>query len=713
MLILTPSQQTDDQHTTPTSLLKHNNNNNNDRTLPPPPRVISAEIKKPNGCIITPPVKQQHVQRVQGTKNGCLANKNNCKKNISSSLDFIQPKISGELFVQYEDDINKKPIWLRSHVNIYGGILFITNFIINKQRIPLRDFNLRPVTSTSQDDSTTTSNRYIFALFSRHNDQRPEVTFKTRTEHEYNIWIKIISIELLKQTSIYNIKYLDLMGLTFNINNHTVATTNNNCINNNNEQEQRTRRRSSSSSSDHSTTSSHTDCSSRCSSLSSHHSSSNNSLTSRITSNYSCSRCNSLNRYNSNSSYSINDKKCSSCRNNSNSNITKVSNTRITPTTVSRYNSNSNNSTKPTANEKRRCFSELNLNLFEENNTKDNFNFNNNRILASTLSSSSSSSSEEEDNLDNTKTSSCIDCSNNYLSYSDYKKLLAKERIQRVLQPKIEKTQETNNNNNNTVIVPIRSYTRVYNIREGVQLKSYDLQLKSPPEPIKSHVKNSGESKKIDMLRKNTNQLINNNITSQSNVIEETVEQLLKKCQNSDNYVPVKDKLVLFESLCKLGRKSLINNQNLIIGANNNYNNTLSIEKRRTQSMYDLNNNHINGAGGVRQICKYFETQSTTNNTNKFNTIAKGYRKVISVDTPPLTPSVDSKHSLNNNDNGLSQYSGSRKTKMNNLRKSSQFIKSNTSYSLYNQSFDDFNKNTKNYFGFKQFREGNKIISYV
>lgn len=79
---------------------------------------------------------------------------------------------------------------------------------------------------------------------------------------------------------------------------------------------------------------------------------------------------------------------------------------------------------------------------------------------------------------------------------------------------------------------------------------------------------------------------------------EEVIETLLKKCQNVETYVPVKEKLFLFESLCKMGRK-VRSSEDVSSRVD-----TTAITKR-AKSCHDLSNiqTHI----AVREICKYFE----------------------------------------------------------------------------------------------------------
>ncbi|XP_019871536.1 uncharacterized protein LOC109599923 [Aethina tumida] len=95
-------------------------------------------------------------------------------------------------------------------------------------------------------------------------------------------------------------------------------------------------------------------------------------------------------------------------------------------------------------------------------------------------------------------------------------------------------------------------------------------------------------------------------------VEEKAVEDLLKKCQNVENYVPVKDKLFLFESLCKLGRK---------VRSTEDVSNRVVPEccAKRARSMHDLSN--LNTHIAVREICKYFENKSEYEETKKVETM--------------------------------------------------------------------------------------------
>lgn len=84
-------------------------------------------------------------------------------------------------------------------------------------------------------------------------------------------------------------------------------------------------------------------------------------------------------------------------------------------------------------------------------------------------------------------------------------------------------------------------------------------------------------------------------------VEQKTVEKILKKCQNVETYVPVKEKLVLFESLCRLGRK---------VRSSEDVSYKIEVETKRARSMHDLSN--VGPHVAVREICKYFENKTDT-----------------------------------------------------------------------------------------------------
>lgn len=104
---------------------------------------------------------------------------------------------------------------------------------------------------------------------------------------------------------------------------------------------------------------------------------------------------------------------------------------------------------------------------------------------------------------------------------------------------------------------------------------------------------------------------------------EKNLEVLLKRCQNAENYVPVKEKLVLFESLCRLGRK---------VRSTEDVSVKVNVEAtKRAASMHDLSNCAGSaGAAGVRQMCKLFESRNDErNNSQNFG----GGRRLIMSDS--------------------------------------------------------------------------------
>lgn len=119
---------------------------------------------------------------------------------------------------------------------------------------------------------------------------------------------------------------------------------------------------------------------------------------------------------------------------------------------------------------------------------------------------------------------------------------------------------------------------------------------------------------------------------------EQTVEILLKKCQNADSYVPVREKLKLFESLCRLGR---------IQNDDSNATNNSKYGTKRARSLHDLSNSKypVQTVAGVKQICKYFETKNGENKDNdsgKFNTIARGNKTAFG----PVKTMISRKYSV-------------------------------------------------------------------
>jgi hypothetical protein len=70
-----------------------------------------------------------------------------------------------------------------------------------------------------------------------------------------------------------------------------------------------------------------------------------------------------------------------------------------------------------------------------------------------------------------------------------------------------------------------------------------------------------------------------------------------------DNYVPVREKRRLFESLCRRGRRLAQSSDNLCRSAG-----TVEVKvrrKKRARSLHDLSRSNV----AVRDICRYFEAR--------------------------------------------------------------------------------------------------------
>lgn len=84
---------------------------------------------------------------------------------------------------------------------------------------------------------------------------------------------------------------------------------------------------------------------------------------------------------------------------------------------------------------------------------------------------------------------------------------------------------------------------------------------------------------------------------------EREMAALLRRCQQVDNYVPVREKRRLFESLCRRGRRLAQSSDNLCRSAG-----TAEVKlrrKKRARSLHDLSRSNV----AVREICRYFETR--------------------------------------------------------------------------------------------------------
>ncbi|PSN46489.1 hypothetical protein C0J52_19102 [Blattella germanica] len=91
--------------------------------------------------------------------------------------------------------------------------------------------------------------------------------------------------------------------------------------------------------------------------------------------------------------------------------------------------------------------------------------------------------------------------------------------------------------------------------------------------------------------------------SERDDVDDKEVAALLLRCQQVDNYVPVKEKRRLFESLCRRGRRLAQSTDNL---------STVGVaevklrRKKRARSLHDLSR-CTKSSVAVREICRYFE----------------------------------------------------------------------------------------------------------
>lgn len=93
--------------------------------------------------------------------------------------------------------------------------------------------------------------------------------------------------------------------------------------------------------------------------------------------------------------------------------------------------------------------------------------------------------------------------------------------------------------------------------------------------------------------------------TSRETSREEEVAKLLERCQRVDRYVPVREKLTLFESLSRMGGRLARSTEDLGRSSSNN----LSPKgKQRARSLHDLNRGGAKSLP-VREMCRFFENE--------------------------------------------------------------------------------------------------------
>ena len=84
---------------------------------------------------------------------------------------------------------------------------------------------------------------------------------------------------------------------------------------------------------------------------------------------------------------------------------------------------------------------------------------------------------------------------------------------------------------------------------------------------------------------------------------EEDVARLLERCQRVDHYVPVREKLTLFESLSRMGGRLARSTEDLGRSSSN----PSPRGKQRARSLHDLNRGGSKSMP-VREMCRFFET---------------------------------------------------------------------------------------------------------
>ncbi|KAJ8916875.1 hypothetical protein NQ315_005882 [Exocentrus adspersus] len=162
-----------------------------------------------------------------------------------------------------------------------------------------------------------------------------------------------------------------------------------------------------------------------------------------------------------------------------------------------------------------------------------------------------------------------------------------------------------------------------FNDRTPMKLENNCDSCKIQSEQVATEVSSNTGSNKIGQVK-----IPERSVRVTSIIDEKHMEDLLKKCQNVENYVPVKEKLFLFESLCKYGRK---------VRSTEDVSLKVDTGTKRARSLHDLTN--LNSHIAVREICKYFEkknsseeetkiTNCKTKTNSQFNDLYK-FRKVL------------------------------------------------------------------------------------
>lgn len=140
------------------------------------PRIISAEVKRVDHSSIT-------------------ADVHNSKPHIAGELDLVGETTSEPHWVEVRD----------GHLVVYPRSVNATSSPV--WRLPLTRLNLQPAASGRPRG---------FSL-SRHGESAPLATFQVNNELEYERWVKTLAAELMRQTPLEAVRFLDILGITATI----------------------------------------------------------------------------------------------------------------------------------------------------------------------------------------------------------------------------------------------------------------------------------------------------------------------------------------------------------------------------------------------------------------------------------------------------------------------------------------------------------------
>ncbi|XP_018908430.2 uncharacterized protein [Bemisia tabaci] len=141
------------------------------------PRIISAEVKKRNNYL---------------------------------KRDFKRPHIAGELWV-LTDACSEKKI---RYVEVRDGQLLVFPAFSSRRlpewRLPLYDLNLLPY---------PLGNPFCFS-FSRRDHSTPVAIFQAQNADDYERWVRTLAAELICQTPFDHVRFLDILGITATLHQH-------------------------------------------------------------------------------------------------------------------------------------------------------------------------------------------------------------------------------------------------------------------------------------------------------------------------------------------------------------------------------------------------------------------------------------------------------------------------------------------------------------